>query len=162
MKAALLPHVLWRHMTIKTYQITDKLVQANQKSSKPHTTGPLLWKSIGDQLIPLTKGPVMRKAFPCHYVIMYTFSTNTTWQRPTIIQFVAATESTLVRQILASHWQQWSIALLRVNEQWRRMGFPVIQETSHLLALLRKIPDKTERCVERGSLETLSDIVKKL
>ena len=48
----------------------QQLVQADNNISKPRIAGPLRGGTNGDIHIHPHKGPVMRKAFPCHNIIM--------------------------------------------------------------------------------------------
>ena len=64
--------LLWCLMSAKVPKVTvsmlfvPQLVQANYKENKlPH-----YWPFIGDHWVPPRRGPVMRKAFPCHDIIM--------------------------------------------------------------------------------------------
>ena len=67
------------HMRILTSQITVKLTiclgkqQRKRQSSAllVRFTGSLWGESTGHRWIPLTKGPVMRKVFPCHNVSIF-------------------------------------------------------------------------------------------
>ena len=60
-------HGVWNKWHLK-YLLNSFL--SWQKKIKAWTSGPLWGESTGDWWIPLTKGPVMRKAFPCHDVII--------------------------------------------------------------------------------------------